>query len=225
MVRVERGMLVRVKPWFRSGHEHDGHHPVLVLSRGSVGSPPSVLVVPVTSPSKEHEGYWDVNLSGLQSCALPSGLRTVPVSDLRSPGKKLSSAGHGKVDEPDLDMVAVAVRSLLNRGAVSADSVCPQGTVFSTRNPLHGNDAGCWMVLRYDVGNGVAMVMRIGRFHSRTVPLEVPILTDPGLVGRRLLAWNVREMSLEHWRVKEVGLVGGRDLERAKEYLMALAGS
>ena len=81
------------------------------------------------------------------------------------------------------------------------------------------------MVLRYDVGNGVAMVMRIGRFHSDNVRLEVPILTDPGLAGRRLLVWDVREMSLEHWLVKEIGQVGGRDMERALEYLMALAGA
>lgn len=224
MVRVERGSLVRVKPWLSSGHEHDGDHPVLILSRGAVGSPASILVVPVTSPGKYHEGYRDVNLSGLESCALPPGLRTVRVSDLRLLDKKLRSTGQDRVDEADLDMVAVAVRSLLNRGSVRADSVCPQGTVFSTRDPVYGNDAGCWMVLRYEVGNGVAMVMRIGRFHSSAVHLEVPILTDPGLFGRRLLAWNVREMSLEHWRVKEIGLVGGRDLERAKEYLMALAG-
>ena len=88
---------------------------------------------------------------------------------------------------------------------------------------LAGDCAGRWMVLRYNAGNGVAMVMRVGGLGSSVAGrLERLILSDPVLIGHRFFVWDAREMSLCHRLDDMVGHVDSNDRAAAVESLLAL---
>lgn len=214
------GVICGVSGWDSVGSEADGSgHPVVVVSRGVVDRGRSVLVVPLTSASDAHENLWEVVLDGGYSCALVSGLRAVSVGALTRARGRLVRAGTDSVSDADLRQIAYVLELLLDwDGPVSPGGMEP-GLVFDALSPGSGGDGSRWMVLRYNPGNGVVMAMRMRLYADTDVVAGVPILSVPGLVGWRLVAWEVRELSLEHRLDQVVGCVAFSEYGQAVSLL------
>ena len=220
MIGARHGVICGVTDWDRVGSEADGsNHPVVIVSRGAVNRGRSALVVPLTTASEYHEGWWEVALDGGESCALVSGLRAVSVDSLSRARGRLARAGQDAVSDADLRQIAYVLERLLDwNGPASVDGMGP-GVVFDAVRPGLPVSGGRWMALRYNPGNRVVMAMRMRAYTHTDVVAAVPVMSVPGLVGWRLVSWEVRELSLAHRLGGIVGRVAGREYRRAASFL------
>ena len=149
-----------------AGHEHDGYHPVLVVGRGAMNDGQDLLVLPATSPGKEHENWWEVNVDCERSCALVDGLRTVRISDL---GKRCLALADGW----DLCQVRHVLRRLLLESEPLVEDEFVRGAVYKVTDAGNFYGADKVLILRYNSGNDVAMVMKVDESRPRAVRLAV----------------------------------------------------
>lgn len=96
-----RGEIRRVRraAWTTKGHEYNSQHPVLVVANRDYNQGRLTLAVPVMTPAREHEHWWEVNLTDYQdtnTCALVTGLRTLTTTDLTG---YVDTAGPNDMDQ------------------------------------------------------------------------------------------------------------------------------
>ena len=199
-----------------AGHEHDGYHPVLVVGRGAMNDGQDLLVLPATSPSKEHENWWEVNVDCERSCALVDGLRTVRISDL---GKWCLALADGW----DLCQVRHALRRLLLESEPLVEDEFVRGAVYKVTDAGNFYGADKVLILRYNSGNDVAMVMKVDESRPGAVRLAVPILSLPALAGVSILPSYVCSFAASERLGECLGPVSGAEVRSAVDYLLGIA--
>ena len=172
-----------------------------------------VLVVPATSPSKEHENWWEVNVDCERSCALVDGLRTIRISDL---GKSCL----GTASQEDLDQVRYSLRRLLLESEPLWAGTFVRGSVYGVTDAGNFYGVDKVLVLRYNASNDVAMVMRVGDSRPGANRLAVPILSYPALAGGSILPSYVCSFAASERLGECLGPVSGAEVRRAIDYLM-----
>ena len=125
---------VRRAAWTTRGHEYNSQHPVLVVGNQPFNQSSMTLAIPVMTPAREHENWWEVNLTDRQeinTCALVTGLRTIATADLTG---YVDTAGPG-----DMDQVLYIIRNQsglgrnLDTAKVSARSSVPRTATHAKR--------------------------------------------------------------------------------------------
>lgn len=184
---------VRRTAWTTEGHEYDSQHPVLVVARKAYNQNRLTLAVPVMTPDRDHENWWEVNLTDYQrmnTCALIPGLRTVATTDLMG---YIDTAGPG-----DMDQVAYTIRSYLEWDETWTDPRYQRGAVYQELQPKPNGQPRYCTILRHNPFNGVALTMAIG--DSNLIPEAEPVALDVHgpFHGQSLLHGLVKPSSVQH---------------------------
>jgi mRNA-degrading endonuclease toxin of MazEF toxin-antitoxin module len=184
---------VRRAAWATEGHEYDSQHPVLVMGNSTFAESRMTLVVPVMSPAREHENWWEVNLTDCgdpKTCALPTGLRTITKDNLRS---YVDTAGPG-----DLDQVTFTLEDYLAWDATWPKPGFHRGAVYRELRRKRNGEPNYCAILRHNPYNGVALTMAIGEENPLPGTDAVSLNDYPELEGQRLLHTLVKPSSVNH---------------------------
>ena len=214
-----RGEIRRVRraAWTTQGHEYNSQHPVLVVANGAYYQGRLTLAVPVMTPAREHENWWEVNLTDYQdtnTCALVTGLRTVMITDLRG---YIDTAG-----PTDMDQVLYTLRNYLEWDETLTRQGYRRGAVYQELQPRPNGQPKYCAILRHNPHNGVALTMAVG--NSNAMPGTDHVVLDDyaALNGQSLLHEMVKPSSARHRLGRLVTTLTEDVVNQAVEKMLAM---
>ena len=213
------GEIRRVKPtaWTTKGREYDSQHPVLVIGNQPFNQGPMTLVVPVMTPAREHENWWEVNLTDhrdTNTCALVTGLRTIATANLTG---YVDTAG-----PRDMDQVLYTIRNYLDWDETWTPQGFHRGSVHQELQPRPNGQPRYCTILRYNPHNGVALTMAIGDGNAMPGTDLVSLDDYRPLHGQNLLHGIVKPSSARHRLGRFVATLSDETVNQAVEKVLKM---
>lgn len=214
-----RGEIRRVRraAWATKGHEYNSQHPVLVVASSAYHQGRLTLAVPVMTPAREHENWWEVNLTDYRdtnTCALVTGLRTVMITDLRG---YVDTAG-----PTDMDQVLYTLRNYLEWDETWTMQGYRRGAVYQELQPRPNGQPRYCAILRHNPRNGVALTMAVGDGNSIPGTDHVALDDYAALHGQSLLHEVVKPSSARHRVGRLVTTLSEDVVNQAVEKMLAM---
>ena len=206
---------VRRAAWTTRGHEYNSQHPVLVVGNQPFNQSSMTLAIPVMTPAREHENWWEVNLTDRQeinTCALVTGLRTIATADLTG---YVDTAGPG-----DMDQVLYIIRNSLDWDETWTPQRYQRGAVYQELQPTPNGRPRYCAILRHNPHNGVALTMAIGDGNVMSGTDPVSLDDYAPLHGQSLLHGMVKPSSVQHRLGGFVTTLGDGTVNQAVEKML-----
>ena len=215
---MRRGEIRHIQSWDYVGHEATGNRPCLILSPDWINSKGIAIIVPLTTPGRNHEHWWEIPIASTYSTCLVPDIRTVPTMALRS--SVLSNA-----TQYELDGVGFALHRLIGGLEDSPDPGCDRGEVWtadlSGTPPVSTPEMVEFLILHYNPANLMAMTAMVSRRPRGTSPLVFLLSRSTGPTGQWVLLTQLRGISAASRLVKPVGTASPSDMAEITAQLTA----
>ena len=189
---MKRGEIRRVNTWDYVGHEATGDRPCLIISPDWFNSSGYAIIAPLTTPGRNHEHWWEIQIESTDSTCLVPDIRTVPV-------KALGPSVQGNATQYELDDVSFTFHRLIGGAEDVPDPGCDRGEVWtadlSAMTSVSAPKVVELLILHYNPANFMAMTAMVTRRPRGASPLVFQLSTSTGLTGYSVLLTQVRGIS------------------------------